>query len=44
MKGISASVSRALSHLDLPFQTNQAIGKPAIRSTIETNIAIAKEA
>jgi len=43
INGISASVSMALSHFDLPLTINQARGKPPTRSTIETKIAIAND-
>jgi hypothetical protein len=41
--GMSAKVSRTLSHLDFPLVINQANGTPAIRSNAETVKAIMKE-
>src|SRR3990170_5653197 len=43
MNGISANVSRTLSHLDFWRAMSQAIGIPATRSRAETNKAMAKE-
>ncbi len=43
MKGISAKVSRTLSHLDLPRVIIHANGIPATKSNAETTSAIIKE-
>ncbi len=44
MNGISANVSRTLSHLDFPRVMSQAMGIPARRSNAETTSATTNEA